>query len=75
MTEAFEDFRLDIEEIHDLGEHYLLATIHASGHGSRSGVPVGLPLFQLFRFRAGLVVWQQDFADRDQALDAVGLSE
>jgi ketosteroid isomerase-like protein len=74
MTEAFEDFRLDLEEIHDLGEH-LLATIHASGHGSRSGVPVALPLFQLFRFRAGLVVWQQDFADRDQALEAVRLSE
>jgi hypothetical protein len=32
-------------------------------------------VFQLFRFRAGLVVWQRDFADRDQALGAVGLSE
>jgi ketosteroid isomerase-like protein len=74
MTEAFEDFRLELEEIHDLGDH-LLATIRANGHGSRSGVPVALPLFQLFRFRAGLVVWQQDFADRDHALEAVGLSE
>jgi ketosteroid isomerase-like protein len=74
MTEAFDDFRLELQEITDLGDH-VLATVIATGHGSRSGVPVTLALFQLFRFGGGLVVWQRDFADRDSALEAVGLSE
>jgi len=74
ITEGFDDFRLELQEVADLGEH-VLATVTAIGHGSRSGVPVTLPLFQLFRFRGGLVVWQRDFADRDSALEAVRLSE
>ena len=74
MTDAFEDFRLETEEAIDFGGH-LLATVVGIGHGSHSGVPVSLPLFQLFRFRRGLVVWQTDFADRESALEAVGLSE
>ena len=74
MTEAFDDFRLELEEVIDLGDHLLAPTIGV-GHGSRSGVPVSVPLFQLFRFRGGLVVWQTDFADRESALEAVGLRE
>jgi ketosteroid isomerase-like protein len=74
MTDAFEDFRLELEEVIDLGDH-LLASVVYIGHGSRSGVPVRLPLFQLFRFRDGLVVWQRDFEDRASALEAVRLSE
>ncbi|HEX8856837.1 MAG TPA: nuclear transport factor 2 family protein [Thermoleophilaceae bacterium] len=74
MTEGFGDMWLDPEEVVDLGD-YLLAMLTVRGHGSRSGVPLTLPLFQLFRFRDGLVVWQRDFADRDSALEAVRRSE
>ena len=35
-----------------------------------SGVAVSEPVFQVFTFRRGLVVSQQDFLDRSKALEA-----
>jgi ketosteroid isomerase-like protein len=74
MIDAFEDFHAEPEEILDLGDH-LLATTQYKGHGSGSGVPVTIPVFQVFRLRRGLAVWQRDFSDRSEALEAVGLEE
>jgi ketosteroid isomerase-like protein len=72
--DAFEDIRLEPEELLDLGDK-LLVTIRTRGHGSGSGVAVGREQFQLFHLRRGLVVWQQDFSDRSEALEAAGLRE
>jgi ketosteroid isomerase-like protein len=69
MIDAFEDFHAEPEEVLDLGDQ-LLATTQYRGHGTGSGVPVNIPFFQLFRLRRGLVVWQQDFSDRSEALEA-----
>jgi ketosteroid isomerase-like protein len=72
--DAFGDIRWDPEEILDLGDK-LLVTTQQRGHGSGSGVAVSHPVFQLFKFRRGLVVRQEDFLDRSKALEAAGLSE
>jgi ketosteroid isomerase-like protein len=72
--EAFEDIRWDPEEILDFGPSALVTT-RQSGHGSGSGVAVSEPVFQLFTFRRGLVVRQEDFLDRSQALAAAGARE
>ena len=74
MMDAFEDFHAEPADLIDLGDTLLLA-IQYEGHGSGSGVPVKVPLFQFFRLRRGLVVWQQDFSDRSEALEAAGLRE
>jgi hypothetical protein len=74
MIDSFEDFRGEAQEVIDLGEQ-LLATSLYMGHGSGSGVPVNIPLFQLFRLRRGLVVWQKDFSDRFEALQAAARRE
>jgi hypothetical protein len=74
LIDSFEDFHVEPEEVLDLGDQ-LLATTHYRGHGSGSGVPVELPLFQLFRLRRGLVVWQTDFSDRSEALEAAARRE
>ncbi len=71
--EAFEDIRWDPEEIIDLGEKALVTT-HQSGRGSTSGVAVSEPVFQLFTFRRGLVIRQEDFLDRSLAMQAARLS-
>jgi hypothetical protein len=68
--DAFADIRWDPEEVLDFGDR-LLVTTHQSGHGSGSGVAVSEPVFQLFILRHGLVLRQEDFLDRDQALAAV----
>jgi ketosteroid isomerase-like protein len=72
--EAFEDIRWDPEEILDLGDRALVTT-RQSGHGSGSGVAVSEPVYQLFTFKHGLVIRQEDFLDRAEALEAAGLSE
>jgi SnoaL-like protein len=74
MLDAFEYLRLEPEEFLDLGNK-VLATVQLRGHGSGSGVPVGLQLFSLYKFQRGLVVWQEDFGDRSEALEAAGPSE
>ncbi|HEX5956436.1 MAG TPA: nuclear transport factor 2 family protein [Solirubrobacterales bacterium] len=71
---AFEDIRWDPEEILYFGDR-LVVTTQQRGRGSGSGVGVSKPVFQLFTLRRGLVIRQEDFADRDQALEAAGLSE
>jgi hypothetical protein len=74
VLESFEVVRLDPEELLDLGDR-VLVTITLSGHGAGSGVSTSQPHFQLFTFRRGLVVRQDDFRYRADALKAVGLSE
>ena len=73
-SDAFEDIRWDPEEILDLADRFLVTT-QQRGHGSGSGVAVNKPVFQLFTLRRGLVVRQEDFADRAEALEAAGLRE
>ena len=51
-----------------------LVTTRQSGHGSGSGVAVSQRVFQVFTYRDGLVIRQEDFADRSKALEAAGLS-
>jgi ketosteroid isomerase-like protein len=72
--DAFEDFRLEPQELFDLGDKLLVA-IRTTGHGSGSGVAVNRDGFQLFRLQRGLVRWQRDFGDRDQALEAAARRE
>ena len=72
--DAFEDIRWDPEEMLDLGDKVLVTT-QQRGHGSGSGVAVSEPVFQLFTFRRGLVVRQEDFLDRSQALEAAVLRD
>ena len=72
--DAFEDIRWDPEEILDFGDKALVTT-EQSGHGSGSGVAVSEPVFQLFTWKRGLVIRQEDFLDRSTALEAAGLRE
>jgi ketosteroid isomerase-like protein len=74
LLEGFEDLTLTPEELLDFGDR-LISVTRLSGHGSGSGAPFTQVLFQVLTFRRGLVVKQEDFAERRQALEAVGLRE
>ncbi|HSJ17721.1 MAG TPA: nuclear transport factor 2 family protein, partial [Solirubrobacterales bacterium] len=74
LTEHFATWRIDCEDIRDLGDRVLaLGTIQTTGKGS--GVETELPLAIVAEFRDGLVSDYIDYGDRAQALEAVGLSE
>ena len=74
VLESFEDWTLEPEELIDLG-HHLISVTRMSGHGAGSGAPVSQRVFQVYTFRRGLVVKQEDFGDRGEALEAAGLRE
>jgi ketosteroid isomerase-like protein len=71
MLELWEDYRSELEEVVDLGEHVLLLT-HVTGRGT---VPVDRRIAVLMRFRGDKLLWVKDFATEAEALEAVGLSE
>ena len=72
--DVFPDIRWDPQEILDFGNRALVTT-RQSGHGSTSDIAVDERVFQLFTFRSGLVIRQEDFLDRAKALKAAGASE
>jgi hypothetical protein len=74
LLDAFENIRLDPEELLDFGDR-ILVTVKMNGHGAGSGVFISQHLFQLYTLRRGLVVRQDDFLDHAKALEAAGLSE
>jgi hypothetical protein len=51
------------------------ALFHRLGAIALRRVAVSEPVFQLFTFRRGLVVRQEDFLDRSEALAAAGARE
>jgi ketosteroid isomerase-like protein len=72
--EAADDYRMEPEEVIDFGDRLLVAG-RQRGRGTNSGIPFDEPLLSLFTLRRGLVVRLKDFATRDKALEAAGLSE
>jgi ketosteroid isomerase-like protein len=72
--EAWEEHRIDIEEIFDRGDE-VLAAIRLTARGRGSGVEVGVPLDLHVKVRDGKVVYVFEHQDRAAALKAVELEE
>ena len=77
QREAFggESFVLEVSEIVDLGPGTALAVHRLRGRGAGSGLDVGVDFATLWTFRDGKVARVDPYADKAQALAAVGLSE
>ena len=71
---AWESHRAEIVEL-TVEDGVVLAMLHLTGRGSQSGVEMDETDAHLFAFRDGKVISWRNFADRSQALEAVGLSE
>jgi ketosteroid isomerase-like protein len=63
-----------IEELRDRGD-LVLAIGHISGHGRDSGVTIDSRAGWVAEFRDGQIVRFQTYANRADALEAVGLSD
>jgi ketosteroid isomerase-like protein len=73
-TGAWTDYRVQVEDLTDLGEHVLAATRH-HGRGKHSGVQVDQRIFQVLTLRNGKIVQLRMYYGRADALKAVGLEE
>jgi ketosteroid isomerase-like protein len=74
LDQYFEPGRIDCSDIRDLDDRVLaLGTVHAIGR--ESGVETVLPYTVVATFRNGLLTHFIDYADRDKALEAAGLTK
>jgi ketosteroid isomerase-like protein len=72
--DAWAEIAMDLEETVDLGNRVVLAgRVRARGHDS--DVAVEAPFGGVYEFRAGKVLRVQILGSRDEALEAVGLSD
>ena len=72
---VFPDFSLEFHEVHDIGENVTLAAGRARGHGANSDTPVEQVVWQVARWRRGMIFWWAHFETRAEAIEAAGLSE
>jgi ketosteroid isomerase-like protein len=72
--EGFEDWSIDIEEAFDAGD-LVVTIVRQHGVAKHGGPPVEMRFGQVWTFRDGLVARMNMYADRDEALEAAGLSE
>ncbi len=74
IDEIWQDYRLELGEIVDLGEH-VLALAHITARGTGSGVPIDEEIALLWAFEGDKAVWMKSFMSKREALEATGLRE
>jgi ketosteroid isomerase-like protein len=72
--EGWEGHQIDVEETED-GADSVVACVHLTGRGKRSGVEVDLRVYIHYKLRDGKIVYVYEYADRGEALEAAGLQE
>ncbi len=74
VMEAWEQIRLEPEEIIDLGGDCVVVVSHLTARGKGSGIEVDARGADLLTFNGSSLVRWMGYADRAQALQAAGLS-
>jgi ketosteroid isomerase-like protein len=67
--------RVEAERILDVDDERVLVLVHVTATGQESGVDVEMRDAHEITIRGGVVVRLKVYADRDEALEAVGLRE
>jgi ketosteroid isomerase-like protein len=74
LLDVWPDYYAEIVDVRDFGD-LTVGAVRSRGHGAGSDVPRDDTLWQVTRWRRGKCVWWRTFSTRDEALEAVGLSE
>jgi ketosteroid isomerase-like protein len=72
--ETWKDYKQEVEEIIDLGEH-VVVVLAISGQGAGSGVPVAQKFAVVWTFDGDAVVRARSFTSRTDAVAAAGQPE
>jgi hypothetical protein len=73
-AEMFGELSAELERLWDSGDR-VLAFVHVTGRGQASGAGFDIRIAHLWTVHDGVVVRGQGYGDRDEALEAAGLSE
>jgi hypothetical protein len=75
VEDAAPDFRLNLERIQEIGANQVLTFMNVTATGRASGLPSKTPTANVYELANGKIRRLQIFADRQRALEAVGLRE
>jgi ketosteroid isomerase-like protein len=67
---VFPDFKVEVLEVRDLGEEFVVVHFRRGGHGLDSGTPFEESLWQAARFHQGRVIWWENYRSEAEALEA-----
>jgi ketosteroid isomerase-like protein len=73
--DTFDEFRADALELIDAGEDQVMAVLRVMGRAKLSGVETDLTFATLYTIREGKIARGREYATRDEALEAAGLSK
>jgi ketosteroid isomerase-like protein len=73
--DTFEDITTVPTELLDVGDDRVVAVLYVTGRARLSGIATELRYAVLYTLRDGKIVRGREYADRQQALKAVGLEE
>lgn len=73
-TDAWDDWELEIESWHEAGEQVVVIQ-RQHGRARATGMPLDMRFAQVFTVRDGKETRMEMYADPEEALGAVGLSE
>ena len=65
----WEEHHVQVEEVTVAGDQ-VLAVVHLTGRGARSGVEIDQRFFQVYAVRSGKIIRMAEFVTRDEALEA-----
>jgi ketosteroid isomerase-like protein len=71
--DTFEDITSVPVELLDCGDDHVVATIHVTGRARLSGIETELRYAVVYTIRDGKIVRGREYAERQQAVAAVGL--
>jgi ketosteroid isomerase-like protein len=74
LLEAWADLTMEAEEFISAGDS-VLVSVRPRGVARISGIPTDAHYFTLWSFRGSKVIRIENFQERDEALEAAGLSE
>jgi ketosteroid isomerase-like protein len=70
----WDDYEVIPEEFVDRGDH-VIVTVRLRGRGRGSGVEIDARFYDVYTLRDGKIVRMDQFTERSEALEAVGLAE
>ena len=73
--DTFDDFTTEPVEVIDVGDDRVVAVLKASGRARLSGIETDLTYAVVYTFRDGKIARGREYMERDEALEAAGLSE
>jgi ketosteroid isomerase-like protein len=71
--EAWEDWEIDLDALHDAGGDKVVAVVHQHGTSRSTGLRVDMTFGQVWTIRDGKQARMEMYADPAEALEAAGL--